>query len=53
MLQAMLDYRLNDWGAVELGYRYQNIDYDNGSNSQPYDYDMEESGPIPGFIFRF
>ena len=52
MLEAMLDYRINDWGAVEVGYRYMNIDFDNDSSSDHYDYDMEESGPVIGFIFH-
>ena len=52
MLEAMLDYRLNDWGAITLGYRHLDIDFDNDSDSSPYDYDMEESGPVIGFIFH-
>jgi hypothetical protein len=53
MAEALVDYRFNDWGALEIGYRYQNIDYDNGSNSGPYSYDMDEYGPLIGLIVHF
>ncbi|TGD76069.1 hypothetical protein E4634_00525 [Mangrovimicrobium sediminis] len=53
LLEALLDYRVADWGAVEFGYRHLDIDYANDSASKPYDYDVEESGPVLGFIFRF
>ena len=52
-LEAMFDYRLTDWGALEFGYRYREIDYDNDSSSHPYSYDVTEKGPIIGFIFHF
>ncbi len=52
LLEALLDYRLNDWGAIQFGYRYLDIDFDNDSGSDPFDYKMEESGAIIGFIFH-
>lgn len=53
MLEALVDWRFNDWGAMEFGYRHLDIDYDNGSNSSPYSYDVEESGPRIGLIVHF
>ena len=52
MLEAMLDYRINEWGAIEFGYRHMEIDFDNDSSSSHYDYDAEESGIVFGFIFH-
>ena len=53
MAEALADWRFNDWGALEIGYRYQNIDYDNDSNSDPYSYDFDEYGPRVGLIIHF
>ncbi len=50
MLEALVDWRFNDWGALEFGYRHLDIDYESGSNSSPYSYDVEESGPRLGLI---
>ena len=53
MAELMLDWRFNEWGAVTLGYRYSEIDYDNGSTSSPFTYDMTEEGPLLGLIIHF
>lgn len=53
MAELIVDWRFKNWGAVELGYRYAEIDYDNGSSSDHYDWDMTERGPRVGFIFHF
>ena len=53
MAELMLDWRFNDWGAVEIGYRYSEVDYDNGSTSSPFSYDMTEDGPLLGLIIHF
>ncbi len=53
MLEALVDWRFNDWGALEFGYRHLDIDYDNDSNSNPYTYDVEEAGPRLGLIVHF
>ncbi len=47
-----MDWRFNDWGAVEFGYRYADIDYDNGSSSGNFTWDMVEEGPRIGVIFH-
>jgi opacity protein-like surface antigen len=52
MLEALFDWRFNDWGALEMGYRYMEIDYDSGG-SDPYIYDVEMKGPVIGLIVRF
>ena len=52
-LEALVDWRFNSWGALEFGYRHREIDFDNGSSSHPYTYDVKERGPIVGFIFHF
>ena len=53
MLEALVDWRFNDWGALEFGYRYLDIDYESGSNSSTYSYDVEETGPRIGVIVHF
>jgi hypothetical protein len=53
MAELMLDWRFNEWGAVTLGYRYAEVDYDNGSTSSPFTYDMTEEGPLLGLIIHF
>ncbi len=53
LLEALIDYRLADWAAVEIGYRHLDIDYANDSANQPYDYDVQESGPRFGLILHF
>jgi len=53
MLEALVDWRFNDWGALEFGYRHLDIDYESGSNSSPYSYDVEETGPRVGLIVHF
>jgi hypothetical protein len=53
MAEIMVDWRFNDWGALEFGYRYLEQDYDNGSSSDPYYWDMTERGPILGLVAHF
>jgi hypothetical protein len=52
MIEAMADWRFNNWGALEFGYRYLDIDYDSGG-SNPYLYDVEQKGPVVGLIIHF
>lgn len=40
------DWRFTHWGALQLGYRYMDIDYDKND----YQYDMKEFGPVVGFM---
>ncbi len=52
LVEAALDWRFNDWGALTLGYTYLDIDYDSGGR-QPYIYDVEQQGPSLGVIVNF
>lgn len=52
MIEALVDWRFNSWGALEFGYRYLDIDYDSGG-SHPYTYDVEQKGPLLGLIIHF
>lgn len=53
MVELMVDWRFNNWGALEFGYRHLEQDYDNGRSSDPYSWDMSEFGPILGLIVHF
>ena len=43
-LNAVVDYRFNNWGSAFIGYRYMDFDYDSGS----YTYDALQQGPLIG-----
>jgi hypothetical protein len=53
LAELLVDWRFNHWGALELGYRHVEQDYDNGSSSAPYTWDMTERGPRIGLIIHF
>ncbi len=54
MAEALLNWRFVDWGALQAGYRYADMDYDNGKdNSHAFSWVMKEFGPIIGFTFIF
>ncbi len=45
----MADYRFNEWGAVFIGYRWMDYDYDNGkAGADTYTYDALQQGPLLG-----
>jgi len=46
---AGIGYAFNDMRFLTLGYRHQKVDFDEGS----FLYDVETSGPVLGFVFRF
>ncbi len=46
---AGIGYVFNDMRSLTLGYRHQKVDFDKGS----FLYDVETSGPLLGFVFRF
>jgi len=46
---AAIGYAFNDMRSLTLGYRHQKVDFDKGS----FLYDVETSGPLLGFVFRF
>jgi hypothetical protein len=51
---AYLDYRFRGWGSVFFGYRYIDIDFDNGScRFDQYGFDGDEQGPVLGLNLYF
>jgi hypothetical protein len=51
--ELLVDWRFSHWGSVMFGYRYEIMDYDNGSSSEPFSWDMDEKGPIIGLSLFF
>ncbi len=51
-LSANFDYRFRDWGSFFAGYRYLDLDYDNGANdTSRYAFDGNQQGPLIGLAF--
>lgn len=49
---AVFDYRFRDWGSVFAGYRYLDIDFDNGDSDRgQYGFDGDQQGPVMGLNF--
>jgi hypothetical protein len=48
-----VNYRFSDKLQLQFGYRYLSIDYDDGSGSNRFLYDVDFSGPYVGLQFRF
>lgn len=49
---ALFDYRFRDWGSAFVGYRYLDMDFDNGSSGRrQYSFDGDQQGPAVGFTF--
>ena len=46
-------YRLGKHANLWFGYRYLDIDYDEGSGANKFEYDVEMHGPILGASFHF
>ena len=53
VLSGALSYRFNHWSSLSLGYRYLVFDYDDGSGSDRFKFDLKEHGPSIGFRFDF
>lgn len=45
--------KLTEQAAIELGYRWLDIDYESGEDNEKFGYDMLTQGPVAGFSFRF
>ena len=41
------------WGALEVGYRWLDVDYETGSGASRFKYDMLNQGAQIGFTFHF
>ncbi|PLW66834.1 hypothetical protein [Pseudohalioglobus lutimaris] len=51
---ATLDYRFSDWGSAFFGYRYYEMDFDNGaSRRDQYGFDGNQQGPLLGVNLYF
>ena len=49
---GLFDYRFRGWGSFFVGYRYLEVDYDNGmSSKQTYFFDGDQQGPVLGVNF--
>jgi hypothetical protein len=46
-VNAMVDYRFDQWGSVFGGYRHMDFDYEGSS----YAYNARQSGPMLGLAF--
>ena len=52
-LLAGLGYQMSERTTLWLGYRILAVDYDDGSGSDLFEYDVELSGPVAGLAVRF
>ncbi len=52
-LLAALGYEFSERTTLWLGYRILDVDYDEGSGSDLFEYDISMSGPIAGLSIRF
>lgn len=52
LVEAVVDWRFNSWGALAFGYTYLDVDYDSGG-AHPYKYDVDQHGPVVGLIVHF
>ena len=52
-LRILGGYRLGKHANLWFGYRYLDVDYDEGSGANKFEYDVEMHGPILGASFHF
>jgi opacity protein-like surface antigen len=52
-LIAGLGYELSERTTLWLAYRHLDIDYDDGSGSNQFEYDVEMTGPMLGIAIEF
>jgi hypothetical protein len=50
---AFANWKVSEHGSVLLGYRHLDVDYDDGSGSSRFRWDVAEGGPAAGFAWRF
>jgi hypothetical protein len=48
-----LNWRFSKWGSVQAGYRWLYMDYETGSGSDRFAYDILNQGAQIGFTFHF
>ncbi len=44
---------LAKWAAIDVGYRWLDMDYTSGDGTQKFGYDVLTQGPVLGFVFKF
>jgi hypothetical protein len=47
------NWQFTKWGSLQAGYRWLDMDYETGSGSSRFKYDMLIQGPQIGFTFHF
>ena len=52
-LVGTIAYRFNKNVALAVGYRWLDVDYEDGSGSDEFKYDVSLSGPFVGLAFEF
>ncbi len=52
-LTASVAYQMTDRTSLSLGYRYLDFDYEDGTGSGRFKFDMKQHGPAVGFRFSF
>jgi hypothetical protein len=50
---AFANWSLNEHANVQLGFRYIDVDYEDGTSAGPLRYDVTLGGPAAGFAWRF
>lgn len=53
MATGIVGYRFNDSTSMYAGYRAVSWDYDDGSGSNNFEWDVTLHGPMLGFGYRF
>ena len=46
-------FDVTEHAAIDLGYRWLDIDYESGEDLQRFKYDVLTQGPVLGIVFRF
>jgi len=50
---AFANWQLSEHASVLIGYRYLDVDYDDGEGADRFLMDVSEGGPTAGFAWRF
>ncbi|MCC6297047.1 MAG: hypothetical protein IT469_10105 [Pseudomonadales bacterium] len=50
---AFANWQFSEHGSLLLGYRHVDVDYDDGSGSSRFLWDVAEGGPTVGFAWQF
>ncbi|MEM8570639.1 MAG: hypothetical protein AAGG56_06975 [Pseudomonadota bacterium] len=50
---AAFDWSFSERASLKLGYRYYSIDYETGSGSDAFGWDIEQHGPLIGLTYAF